>query len=274
MARATKAQKGLEYRNLMFKPKHLSGNRIMIGVPMTGTIRSEWALARFGQVIPCNWSDTNCIQWLNQATPLGYSVAEARNILVHEAVTKKFEWLLFIDHDVLLPVDCFVRLNDYMRKGDIPVVAGLYFAKSHPPEPLVYRGRGNSFYTDWKIGDKVWVDGIPMGCTLINVALLKLMYDDAPEITVGGDRKVKEVFDTPFGINHDPELGLSTYQGTEDLAWCNRVIAGGYLKKAGWEKIGRKKYPFLIDTGIFCKHITPDGQVYPLELNGFVRNGK
>ena len=47
--------KGLEYQSLMFKPKHLQANRIVIGIPMTGTIRSEWALARYGQVIPCNW---------------------------------------------------------------------------------------------------------------------------------------------------------------------------------------------------------------------------
>src|SRR3990172_778608 len=268
-----------EYLSLLFKPKHLLSNRILIGVPMTGVISSEWAISRYGQVIPCNWSNSEIIHWMNQCTPLGYGVAEARNVIVDQCVRGNFDWLFFIDHDVILPPDCFIKINNYMLKADIPVVSGLYFAKSHPPEPLVYRGRGNGHFADWKIGQKVWVDGIPMGCTLIHSSILKLMYNDAPPCTVGGNRKVRQVFDSPAGIYSDPEKGsLHGYSGTEDLAWCNRVIGGKYLKKAGWPEIGKKKYPFLIDTSIFCKHITMDGQVYPIGISEQMakkaRNGK
>ena len=31
-------------------------------------------------------------------------------------------------------------MNEYMLKNDTPVVFGLYFTKSDPSEPLVYRG--------------------------------------------------------------------------------------------------------------------------------------
>lgn len=257
--------KGLEYQSLMFKPKHLQANRIVIGIPMTGTIRSEWALARYGQVIPCNWSNSDFYHWMNQATPLGYAVAEARNIIVHHFVKSGADWLFFIDSDVILPPDCFVKINQYMMEAKYPVVCGLYFAKCHPPEPLIYRGRGNGHFQKWRMGEKVWVDGIPMGCTLIHKSLLKLMWEDAPEYVAGGNQKVKMVFDTPAGSYFDPEKGgYHGYSGTEDLAWCNRVIGGGYLKKAGWAEVAKKKYPFLVDTSIFCHHITPDGQVYPI----------
>lgn len=253
------------YHSLLFKANTPAQNRVLVSVPMTGVVRAEWCIARWGQIIPCNWSHSDHISWMNQFTPLGYAVAEARNLAVEQAVRHKFEWLFFIDHDVILPPDCFVKINQYMMSGEYPVVAGLYYAKAHPPEPLVYRGRGNGFYGKWQPGDKVMVDGIPMGCTLIHGKVLQAMYEDAPEYKVSGLRVIRKVFDTPFGAYQDPEgKGWNTYGGTEDLAWCNRVMAGKYLAKAGWPKLAKERYPFLIDTSIFCRHITQDGQIYPI----------
>ena len=264
----TKTTKGEQYMGLLIKANKNPKKRVVIGIPMTGLIRAEWAIARWGQTIPCNWSQTDLMAWMRQTTPLGYQVAEARNVCVDVAVTQEYEWLLFLDHDVVLPSTTFVTMNQYMLDGSIPVVSGLYCAKAHPPEPLLYRGRGNSYFTDWKLGDKVWVDGIPMGCTLINVKILKEMTKDAPKyVPIGHDKKIARIFDTPSGSTFDPVKDSWTcFTGTEDLAWCNRVMEGKYLARAGFPKIQAKKYPFLVDTGIFCKHITPDGTQYPLNL--------
>ncbi len=245
---------------------------------MTGLIRSEWPIARYGQVVPCNWSVSDVMAWMNQFVPLGYAVAEARNIVCDVAIRQNFEWLFFLDHDVLIPRDCFIKLNQYMLEKQIPVVSGLYSAKCHPAEPLIYRGRGNSYYTKWRLGDKVWVDGIPMGCTLIHVSILKAMAKEAPDGVIessGPDgtvlhQTIKMLFDTPTGGYLDPESKAPThYTGTEDLAWCNRVIAGKFLEKAGWGKHAKKygKFPFLCDTSIFCKHINELGQQFPLSLH-------
>ena len=262
--RKPKAERN-DYSSLIFRPKHLNEDRIMVGVPMTGLLRSEWVLARYGQVIPCNWSHQEMYHWMNSQSPIGFAVAEARNVIVNALLRSQAQWLFFIDHDVVLPPDAFVKINQYMHEKKYPVVAGLYFAKCHPPEPLIYRGRGNSHYRNFKIGDKVWVDGVPMGCTLIHRSVLEEMAKDAPEYLAGGNHKVRKVFDTPSGIIHDPQTGGNrTFAGTEDLAWCNRVIGGKYLAKAGWTKISKQRYPFFVDTSIFCRHITPDGQTYPL----------
>jgi len=260
---ADKLTKGQHYGSLIFKATELNEDRIMIGIPMTGLLRSEWVLARYGQCIPCNWSNQEVYDWMQQGTPLGYDVANARNIIVNAFIKSKCQWLLFIDHDVILPRDAFVKINIYMMEKKYPVVTGLYFAKCHPPEPLLYRGRGNGHFRNFKIGDKFFVDGIPMGCTLIHRSILEPMHNDAEWYDAKGT-KVKRVFDTPAGVLIDPQTGGSkTYAGTEDLAWCNRVISGGYLKKE-WPEIAKKKYPFFADTSIFCHHITNDGQVYPL----------
>ena len=73
------------------------------------------------------------------------------------------------------------------------------------------------------------------------------------------------VMDTPSLVAVDPESGnYHGISGTEDLAWCTRVMEGGYLKKAGWPELQKKKYPFLMDTSMFCLHIDPNGITYPL----------
>lgn len=239
-------------------------NRVLVAIPMTGVIRAEFALARWSQVIPTNWSAKDLIQWVDTFSPLGFMVADARNVCVQEAVTQDFEWLLFIDHDVVLPSDAFIRINDYMRERKWPVVSGLYFTKSNPAEPLIYRGRGNSYFADWEIGDKVPVDGVPMGITLIHVPLLKAMYEESEEYLVGSTI-VRRVFETPAKVLQNPET-MSTHMlvGTEDLAWCTRVMTENFLEKSGWKKHQKMEFPFLMDTNIFCRHVDMNGVQYPL----------
>lgn len=251
------------YRSHLIKNQFPYQNRLMIGIPLTGTVRAEWMLARYGQIIPTNWSNVDLIQWIDTTSPLGYMVADARNMIVKRAVEQDMEWLLFIDHDVILPPDAFLRLNDYIRSGKYPVVAGLYYTRSNPSEPLLYRGRGVSFHTDWKMGDKTMVDGVHMGCTLINMKLMKLMYEDSEEYRAG-DMILRYVYKTPQEIWFDPNTGSTNVQtGTEDLYWCDRVIKEGYLAKAGYPKFQKMKYPFLVDTALACTHIEINGQQYP-----------
>jgi len=240
--------------------------RILIGTPCTGLVRMEWVLARYGQIIPANWSHVDQIQWMNAYAPIRYMIADAQNIIVKSAVEEKFEWLLLLEQDNVLPPNAFIILNDYMRKKTVPVVSGLYFTKSVPAEPLVYRGRGNSYFTDWKFNDKVWVDGVPMGTTLIDGKLLKAMWDEAEEYTVN-HVKVRRVFRQPDSYWQDPQSGsYERTTGTTDLDWCTRVIKGHYFGKSGWKAYEKKKYPFLIDTRIFVRHIDQNGVQYPIEI--------
>lgn len=237
-------------------------NRVLVGVPMTGLLRAEWVLARYSQIIPVNWGYGELIQYLDTYAPLSYAVDDARNIVVKHAVERDYDWILFIDHDVVLPADTFVKMNDYIRSAKYPVVCGWYNAKGNPPEPLLFRGRGNSYYDKWKPGDKVWVDGVPMGCTLINMKLVKPMWESSEPYKVG-NIDVRRLFYTPRGSWKDPETkALHSFGGTEDLYWCDRVINEGWLRKLKFKEVQDKKYPFLVDTSIQCGHITNDGKVY------------
>ena len=42
-----------------------------------------------------------------------------------------------------------------------------------------------------------------------------------------------------------------------------RVIRDDVLKRAGWPKIARRRWPFLVDTSVLWRHIAPDGMTYP-----------
>ena len=238
-------------------------NRIMIGIPATGLVRIEWVLARYGQVIPCNWSQSDMIHFVDQFSPLGFMVADARNLVVTKAVEGNFQWVFFIDHDTIMPPHTILTWNERMLKCDVPIFGGVYFTKGIPSEPLVYRGNGTSYYSNWKFGDEVWVDGMGMGCTMIHVSVLKVMYDEAESYMIG-PHVVKRIFQTPSKIGFDPQtMAWSAQSGTEDLAWCDKVRKTGVLKRAGWTDVAKKRFPFLIDTNVFCKHINNDGVQYP-----------
>ena len=255
------------YDELLLKGSSSQKARLMLGIPTTGLTRSEFWLALRALGIPTNWSSSERIFFLNESMPIGYSVADARNIIVEAAVQHNFEWLLFIDHDVLVPKHLFVTLNQYMLHADRPLVSGLYFTKSNPAEPLVYRGRGNSYYRTWQLGDTFDVDGCGMGLMLMSVALLKVMWEDAPEYLADGKYLVRKVFETPSMSWIDTEtLEYRSFTATEDLSFFTRMHEGGYLAKAGFPKVAKKKYPIRMDTSLFAYHIDNAGIRYPIDL--------
>lgn len=251
--------------NIILENKGSWTNRILIGTPSTGSVRMEWVMARYGQIIPTNWSANDMIQWISTYAPLRYLVADAQNLIVRTALEKDMEWLLLLESDNVIPQDAFIRVNRYMLDRKIPVVSGLYFTKSDPAEPLVYRGRGNSYFKDWKMGDLVWADGVPTGFLLIHMSIIKAMWEESPEYMVG-NQLTRRVFEMPEKKWYDPQSeSFHLVAGTSDLAWCARVMEGKFFEKAGWPEYQKKQYPFLVDTNIFVKHIDQNGRQFPLQ---------
>ena len=239
-------------------------NKILVATPTLGTVRMEWVQARYGQIIPTNWSQVMMTQFMNGFIPQRYQVADAQNMIAKEVVEKDYEWLLLVEDDTILPADAFIRFNDYMREGNCPVVSGLYFTRTHPSEPMVYRGRGTSYYTDWQYGDVVQVDGVPTGALLISGKLIRALWEDSEEYDINGN-KTRRVFDSVNRQWFDEAEGIMrTSSGTSDLDLCSRIIEGHYLEKAGWPELDKEQYPFIIDTRIFCKHIErTTGEQFP-----------
>jgi len=169
-----------------------------------------------------------------------------------------------------------ITVNERIIKEHIPIWSGLYFTKSIPSEPLVFREMGNGYYADWKMGDKVWVSGIPLGAAVIHRSIMQVCWDEAEEYEING-MKMRRVFETPIRMWEDAKTKTwQTSIGTEDLPWCDRLKQNGIYRKAGWPEYQKKTYPILCDTGVFCKHINPDGTIYPSqgEENFFIKKSK
>lgn len=236
--------------------------RTLIATPTEGWIRYEWAHARFSQIIPMNWEasgfDLNYV-------PMGYNIDDAYNVIAKKAIEMKVDWLITIEDDVLIPTDCFLKFQKYTKKGDIPVVSGVYYLKGEPTEPLIFRGRGTGAFEDWKPGQKVWCDGLPMGCLLIHMSLIQWMWKHTEEYQTPDGVVVRRVFETPQRSYYDLDSGgYSRMCGTQDLYFFDQLISNNVFKKTGWHTIARKKYPLLCDTSIFCKHIDRQtGRMYP-----------
>jgi hypothetical protein len=178
-------------------------------------------------------------------------------------IEKDFEWLLLWEHDVCPPPDACIRLDRYISEAKVPVVSGLYYTRTRPTEPLVYRGRGTGTYRDWQAGDLVWCDGVPTGFLLIHRAILQCMWDESPEYAVRG-HITRRVFDTPRNLWFDPATeSYNTMTGTSDLDWCTRVMKGDYFRKAGWGDYAGQEYPFLVDTNLACVHVDTNGEKFP-----------
>lgn len=240
--------------------------RVLIFTPTTGMVRMEWVNARYGQLIPTNWSHVQMQQFVSPYVPVQYQLADAQNLMAKKVVEDDYEWVIYIEHDNIIPEDLFVRFGEYIRDKSYPVVSGLYFTKGKPTEPILYRGRGTSYYQDWKLGDKVMVDGIPFGCRLEDARLIKEAWKISPEIMIG-NTLTRRVFEQPGRVWYDPEKGgMASKFGTTDLAWCTRIMEDGLLEKAGYPEFQKMKYPFLVDTNIFVRHIDNNGIIHPTEI--------
>lgn len=259
---------GLRHRTFELSQTYFTGvyqHRVLVGIPTVGSVRIEWHNAVNGLVIPVNWSNS-------QQTPIGFRTDDAQNVIVKEALDRNFEWLLLLEDDVMPPADLLIRMTEYMTKGDIPIVSGLYPLKSNIPMPFVFRGRGNGVFTKFNTGDKVWADGVPTGCLLVHMSVIKAMAAQSEVYTLRANQvqvRLHRVFHTPRQVFSDP--ALATYQklvGTSDLFFCDQLKEKGILRKAGWPQ-AKQKYPYLVDTGINCGHIDRvTGAVYQIGRTG------
>jgi hypothetical protein len=242
-------------------------HNILIGVPTLGTIRYEWHVHRRNQILPINWQsgEVTASHQPHSVASIGYTVEDAQNICAFHALKQDYSWLLLWEDDVLPPFNSLVLLDTYVSSMKVPIVSGLYYSKSVPSWPLVFRRRGNGAYLDFKFGDKVWADGIPTGFALIHMSVIKWMAEHSDEYTAPDGNRVRRVFRFPRDAWFDPEQ--DTYfarMGTSDLHFCDRLMREKVLEKLGWaRKIPDMRWPFLVDTRLFCRQIDLAGRIYP-----------
>jgi len=121
--------------------------KIVLAIPTWGRCSTVWAETRAA------------IQW-----PLGSSVMAqyvegekidmARNQLAQRAVDVGADYILYIADDVLPPRNIALQL----LSRNVDIVTGVYWTKSYPKEPYIWRGCQKGPYQQWKHGEFFEVD--------------------------------------------------------------------------------------------------------------------
>lgn len=109
----------------------------------------------------------------------GYGCAQARNKCAKEAMEYGFDYLMFVDSDVILPDDALVN----MLQGDADIVLGIYPRKNTTtgqteiflPGVKDFTDKNNLNLSNVPEEDRIPIKGGGMGCALIRVDLFEQM---------------------------------------------------------------------------------------------------
>ena len=151
--------------------------RVLIGTPCkSGDIPALMAVSLFALQRPCP---------VGLIVPQEYRTDHARNIIVKEAVTKGWDYVLFIDDDNPVPRDTLVKLLEDDK--DIVSVPILTRRRERDKDHWLCAFYGQYFnelrfyFPIEKFRDEGYlhkVDAVGMGCTLIKRKVLEALYQN------------------------------------------------------------------------------------------------
>lgn len=163
----------------------------------------------------------------NGSAPLWMSGApfdHGRNICVERCLENGFQWLFFLDDDVILPPDSLIKLVN----RNLDIVSGLYYRRKGPIAPVMLKDTppNPQFIVDAQLGQLVEADLVGAGCLLIRRKVLETLKEPLKKRWFDWrcDREDLE----PFG------------RCSEDFAFCREA------RKAGFK--------IFVDTTVQCIH--------------------
>jgi hypothetical protein len=165
---------------------------VVILVPHQGSVSTEWALSFMNLIKP---------HGTKYVFLRGVPLPEARTMLIRDALKSKAQYFLFLDSDIIPPVNGLMMLLEH----NLPFVSGIY--RTRKSEGFMLSAWVNNMPIDYKQDARlVEVEWVGLGFCLMR----RDIFD-----------KVKEpYFKWSFGIE---EGGMS-----EDAFFCSRVREAGY----------------------------------------------
>lgn len=179
-------------------------------------------------------------------TPRRMSIDRMRNMTAKLAVESEFDYLMFIDDDVIVPIDCLKK----MLAADKDIVAGHTIIRGWPYNSMIFKHplkdgivdrTGLEFLNEWKSEDLeadglLNVDAVGFSCVLIKVSLLKKL---APPYFVTGSHNTEDIyfcmkarqFYPETSIFVDPTIITTHCLGTEYISPENKEFYKEYYKK-------------------------------------------
>src|SRR6188474_1053743 len=181
------------------------GVNVVVGIPTFGMVSHYFLQARQAQQFPLVSSTVDKFV-------LDKPIAEARNEIVEYALMQGANYIYWLDDDVVAPPDAFLKM--FMQQKDI--INGVYWSKSNPPMPLMFRNHLEGPYLDWHVGDLIEVDAAGNGLTLVKTDVYRKLSEE-----IGGPWYSTEYTSFKQG-------GASAANNTEDLYFYWKARRAGY----------------------------------------------
>jgi hypothetical protein len=218
---------------------------IYLAVPSFGMVSMRWHAHMLQLKNPLNRS-------VFHGYGLGMEVGQARNHLIQQAMNWQNDightvsHVFFVDDDVLIPPYAL----DVLLSRNRPIVAGLYYAKSESPQPLILMEPSGGVLQRIPRNTVVECYAHGMGCTLIEMRVFRdLLASGLIERDANG---IPQFFKTTRDqlIVKDGQAPV-IYNETEDVYFLKRAAQLGFQP--------------AVDTGVFSFHWDQkQGVAYPL----------
>lgn len=144
------------------------------------------------------------------AMQMGSLIYTSRNNLATMAIQSNYDYVFWMDSDMVFPQDALIRLMDTLKKNDLDIISGLYFRRVPPYSPTLFdklemRGNICSWSEFKEIPEGLFeIGGCGFGCVLMST-----------EVFLSVQAKHGNMF-APIGNNG------------EDIAFCIRARDCGY----------------------------------------------
>lgn len=212
--------------NQIVKECGMSDVKLLIGLSTGEHIRKADFLPFFlGLEKP-----TNCLL----TTVHGQSPAQARNIIIRQALSADCTHIFFTDDDMALPPDTITKL----LRHDKDIVMGLYLMRSYPHFPTAFdlelpNGFNKFLYLLPEVNGLIPITNGGLGCVLMKTEVFKKMED--PWITLGELQRDGWCDDVSF-YNRARKAGFEVWLDTDALVghmmsvniWPTRAADGSW----------------------------------------------
>ena len=201
-------------------------SRILIAVPCMDQVPAPFAQSL--AMIRKTEDDVAC------SFQMGSLIYTSRNNLALQAIKGEFDYMLWLDSDMVFSQDILVQMKKTLDKKGLDMLSGLYFRRVPPFTPVLFdqldiSEEGICTWTDWKdVPEGLFkVGGCGFGCVLMKTDVL---FDV--------QCKYGELFNPIANMGEDLSFCWRARQCGYDI-WCDSSIVLGHV---GYTVINDKFY--------------------------------
>lgn len=226
----------------------VKGVNVVVGIPSFGMVSTYFAQSVSSQAFPLVSSKI-------EKYVLNKPIAEARNEIVEFALNQGADYIYWLDDDVIASPDSFLKLLNHNKD----IINGVYWSKSNPPMPLLFRGHLEGPYWDWHVGDLIEIDAAGNGLTLVRTEVYRRMQEE-----LGGPW-----YSTDY-LSFAGVEGSSAPNNTEDLYFYWKAKKLGYKI---WADTSVQAYHYDKNNNVLYGMPTNSPQAWPAWMTTDITEG-